>query len=75
MSRALACPCCNSTDIDSDRRECRTCGVGLPEGSFDRDRPSSKRRSRGRAAAQGYLIASGSRAIRDGEISRTRGLL
>lgn len=32
---AYSCPCCGSQDIDSARRECRACGVGLPDGSFE----------------------------------------
>lgn len=28
------CPSCSSPDINFEARECRACGIGLPEGSF-----------------------------------------
>jgi transcription initiation factor TFIIIB Brf1 subunit/transcription initiation factor TFIIB len=43
--KQIACPSCESTDIDSERGECRTCGIGLPEGSFDSNVPPSRFRA------------------------------
>lgn len=48
------CPNCGSIDVDLEFKVCRTCGIGLPIGSFD-VRP---RMRHGRAGMRAYATQS-----------------
>lgn len=67
----ITCPCCGSANIDSERRECRACGVGLPDGALDTPHwRSAVKRAAGRAyaAQKGIAVYEGqSRAILRGD--------